>query len=293
MRVEDAEDEARRVAAAATRAEAAAEAARSQVLRRGLPRPPPSCSLPPVSSTGDAALDAAATLLDSELASLLEHDELTFPRGAEKKNSKASSSVVPKPPPPGWVTFSPTELDAARVALAEEAEKRTGKKSYPAEEVAEAADRERESWIVDSTSTSSSSQQPILVASSTAPPALRASSLKAQFDAVRSEMERQAVRAARLDERARALAAPAVAAGARAAAAAAEAALRASAASRDEAAFSQLAERERGAAEARVAAAKQRADAQAEREEGLQARFAALAQERDALRKLLAKAGKA
>ena len=42
-----------------------------------------------------------------------------------------------------------------------------------------------------------------------------------------------------------------------------------------------------GAAAARIAAMRLRADAQAEREAGLQARFAALVRERDALRALL------
>ena len=312
VRIEDAEDEARRAAAAAARAEAAAEAARSQVLRRGLPRPPLSSSSRGfssllASSPGDAALDSAAALLDAELASLLEHDELTFPRGAERKSSSSSlnrgrsgeeGAAVPKRPPKGWVSFTPLELDAAREALLEEA-KSSRSQAYSAEEVADAAERERASWIVDATAVAAAADVgktdsiQLLVASSAASPSLRAGSLKAQFDALRSEMERQAVRAARLDERARALTAPAAAAGARAAAAAEEAALRASAASRDEAAFSQLAERERGAAASRIAAMRQRADAQAEREAGLQARFAALVQERDALQKLLAKAGKA
>ena len=302
-RVEDAEDAARRAAAAAARAEAAAEAARSQVLRRGLPRPRGASSLLAVSSTEDAYLDAAAALLDAELLSLLEHDAVTAPRGADGSSSSKSSrgrdgdSVVPKPPPAGWVAFSPSELDAARKALLEEAEKSS--RVYSTEEVAEAAERERASWIVDVDAASSSadgggkpSSGGLLVPSSSAPPALRASSLKAQFDAVRAEMERQAVRAARLDERSRALAAPFAAQGARAAATAAEAAARASAAARDEAAFTQLAERERGAAEGRIAAMRLRAEAQAEREAGLQARFSALVQERDALQKLLAK-GKA
>lgn len=295
-RAEDAEDEARRAAAAAARAGAAAEASRSQVLRRGLPRPsgaPPLAASP--SPTGDASLDAAAALLDAELAALLEHDAVTHPRGADGSSSKSrgrgDAAAVPRPPPEGWVAVSPAELDAARAALLTEAGRARpgGPRAHSAEDVAEAAERERASWIVDVAAAAGKSSNPdlLLVHSASAPPALRAASLKAQFDAVRSEMERQAVRAARLDERARALAAPAAAQGARAAAAAAEAGLRASAAARDEAAFAQLAEREHGAALSRIAAMRLRADAQAEREAGLQARFAALVEERDALRKLL------
>ncbi|KIY91874.1 pre-mRNA-splicing factor CDC5/CEF1, partial [Monoraphidium neglectum] len=204
---EDAADTKARRAREAEARRAAEELKKSAVLRRGLPRPAALSGLP-AAGAGAAAMsyrEKAEHALASELLALAEHDNRRHPaakeeRGGGKRDRKrdrgATAASSAEGPP--LVDYELAELGAAAELVAAEVafvRQAMGHSDVTHEEYFEA-------WAAASKDAVWVPSQKRYVRGATVGAPERAEALRAEFDAVRGQMEREAHRAAKLEKKA-------------------------------------------------------------------------------------------
>ncbi|KAI8462344.1 MAG: pre-mRNA splicing factor component-domain-containing protein [Monoraphidium minutum] len=202
---EDAADTKARRAREAEARRAAEEAAKPAALRRGLPRPLDLGGLPAPPPPGEVAAmsyrEKAGAALASELSALLEHDARAYPlprdeRGGKRDKKRGGGPAAAEGPP--LARYDAEELGAAAGLVAAEVEfvrQAMGHGGVSQEEYSDAwAAAARDAvWLPASKRYGRAAA---------AAPAERADSLRAEFDALRGQMEREAHRAAKLEKKA-------------------------------------------------------------------------------------------
>lgn len=296
--VEDAADVKARRAREIEAARAAEERKKSGALRRGLPRPVGTEGLPPPPAAEAAAAlslrERAEAQLYAELATLVQHDNITYPITTDKDERKSSKrdkkrgrdgddSTKPHAPAlPPLQQFDITELDEARLLLAEEVEVVRGAMGHAAladSDYATALEAARTEWLLDERG------MPLRRASAT--PTQLLDALRRRHEAVRAEMEVQAHRAARLDKKASVLLTGLQQRHKKLRPQLEETAAQLTAAHVELESFRALQEQERRNAPDRVERMQALLDGQLEREAALQQQYRQLCQQRDDAREAL------
>ncbi|KAK9842456.1 hypothetical protein WJX81_000971 [Elliptochloris bilobata] len=277
---EDAADVAARRRAAAKAREEAELKRRSQVLQRGLPRPtapaPVAGARPAPDASRAGAREAAEALLAAELAALLAHEAAKYPLKEKKKNKKRGREEPA--PPDGWEDFDGAELAAAAAAVQRETAVVRGAMGHASkgeEEYADAWNAVAGEFIYLPAKEGAAQGQYVRAASATNSDRLEA--VQGEYNAARTEMEKEAMRAAKLEQRLAVLTGGYAAREANLRAGIEQAWTAERAAQQELECFRALAQREERALAARTAAAAERLAAQAAREAELQERYKAAA----------------
>ncbi|BDA46189.1 Cell division cycle 5-like protein [Coccomyxa sp. Obi] len=272
---EDAADVAARRKAAAKAKEEAELRKRSQVLQRGLPRPLSLDHGPEVRSSEEAGKlsqrEAAEALLFSEMKALLQHDAAKHPVKESKKDKKKRPRPEPQPAEP---LEEVAEEDMAAALQLLQSETAHVRRAMGHEKVSE--EDYMDTWASITREFIYLPSRQRYDRSISATNSDRLASMQGEHEAVRSEMEKEAMRAAKLEQRLAVLTKGYVMR---------EAALRkdiegtwqaVQTAEQELACFRALAQREAVAMPERKAAVKARLAAQEAREQQLQKRFKVL-----------------
>lgn len=281
---EDAADREARRKAAAEAARLAELRKRSNVMQRGLPRPA-SLELLPQARPDEqlerlSARELAEELLQREYSALISYEAARHPVREEKKKGKAASSAADVPP---IEAFEEEELAVASQLLRSEAEfvrkaMTHGDLGLPEYSAAWEAVAKDIIFVP-------AQQRYTRAASATAQD--RVASLQAEFDGVRKEMEKEAKRAAKLEQKVGIVTGGLVSRQDKLRKEAEEAWQKLREATTELECFRALHENEQRSAPDRIEALQALVAAQSQKEQDLQERFKALAEEREDLRRAL------